>query len=556
MDNFTHCHLCGLDFISYKGLALHLRQRHPDVGTKEYYDRFYRKPGEGICLVCGKPTRFIGRLNRGYSKHCSFKCRDIDPETDRQRKLSTLRNHGDENYRNTEQARQTKLEKYNDEYFNNSEQSSVTKSRKTAEDWEQIQDKSWKTRKNRNDGEWISEKTKLQIKITKKEKYGNENYNNRISSKNTCMEKYGCASPGAVPTIRKKITETRKLKILENDKKKYGDRILDIVRPGILLCHCDRCNTDFSISRQTLNNRIETGLEPCTNCNPYWSSEQDRVTSKGEKDIVEFIKSNYVGPVVENDRAVLGGRELDIYLSEKNLAIEFDGLYWHNELNKENDYHLRKTVECEKRGIRLVHIFEDEWEYRRDIVESRLKSLLGICDRIYARKCELRAVSSKEASDFLDINHLQGAINSKYRYGLYYGGELVSLMTFGKSRFGKEFELHRFCNRLGLTVVGGASCLFRRFMKDHPEIREIITFADRRWSDGGLYRTLGFEFDRFTEPSYYYVIDGNRHNRIEFQKHKLVKEGYDSAMSEHEIMLSREIYRIYDCGNYKFKFSK
>lgn len=130
-------------------------------------------------------------------------------------------------------------------------------------------------------------------------------------------------------------------------------------------------------------------------------------------------------------------------------------------------------------------------------------------------------------------------------------------MTFGKSRFNKnEYELLRYCNALNINVVGGASRLFTYFLKDHSEINEVISFADRRWSVGNLYERIGFDRVDITTPAYYYIIDGIRHNRVEFQKHKLVKEGFSPDMTEHEIMLARKIYRIYDCGNLKYRFTR
>lgn len=216
---------------------------------------------------------------------------------------------------------------------------------------------------------------------------------------------------------------------------------------------------------------------------------------------------------------------------------------------------MNKTNKCELKGIQLIHIFEDEWLYKQDIVKSRIKGLLGLNERIFARKCIVKEVSYKDTVQFLNENHIQGNCSSKYRYGLYYNDELVSVMTFGKSRFKEsEFELLRFCNKLNLNVIGAASRLFKHFMDDHPEIQQIISFADRRWSKGNVYEKLGFKKVGETLPAYFYIIDNIRQNRINYQKHKLVTEGYDSNMTEHDIMLNRNIYRIYDCGNLKYVF--
>ena len=133
-----------------------------------------------------------------------------------------------------------------------------------------------------------------------------------------------------------------------------------------------------------------------------------------------------------------------------------------------------------------------EWHYKKDIVKSKLKNLLYCKDvqRIYARKCTIRHVENSIAVEFLNKNHLQGTCQSKYQYGLYYENALVSIMTFSKSRFKKEFEMTRFCNKLNTVVIGGASKLFRQFQRDHDEVQEIVSYADRRWSIGHLYDAL------------------------------------------------------------------
>jgi hypothetical protein len=208
---------------------------------------------------------------------------------------------------------------------------------------------------------------------------------------------------------------------------------------------------------------------------------------------------------------------------------------------------------CDNKGIRLIHIFEDEWLYKKDIVKSRLSSIFGYSNRLYARKCSLNIISQSICDDFLNANHIQGTVQSKYRYGLYYNNELVAVMTFGASRFKRsEHELLRYCSILNTTIIGGAGKLFK-YHVNNTKFTEIISYADRCWSIGHLYESIGFEFESFTLPSYSYIENGIRNNRMNYQKHKLIKNGY-IGNNEHDMMNNAGIYRIYDCGNYKFKW--
>lgn len=286
--------------------------------------------------------------------------------------------------------------------------------------------------------------------------------------------------------------------------------------------------------------------------------------SRAESDVMEFVKNAYDGEIVfkNGSRKIIPPYEIDIFLPKRNLAIEYDGIFWHGEsMGKERNYHLSKTEMCEKRGIQLIHIFENEWIKKGDIVKSRLLDLLGIHDEtVYARKCNVVETDSETANRFLDLNHIQGRCNSPVRIGLEHEGELISLMTFSKPRFrkgGPEWELVRFCNKLGYHVPGGASKLLRHFeRKTNP--KSILSYADRRWSTGKMYRKLGFELVSKSKPNYWYFKTGTNCldliNRVSCQKHRLEKflKEFNPEMSESENMRANGYDRIFDCGNLVF----
>jgi hypothetical protein len=399
----------------------------------------------------------------------------------------------------------------------------------------------------------------------------------QVKINKTNNEKYGCDRPIQNKVIRKKLENTNLEKygfsianknneIIEKSKIKYVNRLLNkynhlkinYIKDHIANFKCDNNKDhDFDINFGLLGNRIKYKTIICTICNPINSYS----ISGRELQLQNFIKENYKGDIKLNNN-IIKPNEIDIYIPDIKLAFEFNGLYWHSELYKPNNYHLNKTEECEKLGIKLIHIYEDDWLYKQDIVKSRILNLFGKSNKIMARKCEIKEIENNELVKlFLNSNHIQGFINSKIKIGLFYENELISLMTFGHLRkstgqkaIDGNFEMLRFCNKLNTNVVGGASRLFKYFI-DHYKPNEIISYADRSWSYGDLYIKLGFELVHKTKPNYYYVINDIRKHRFGFRKNNLVKEGADSTKTEHEIMIEKNIYRIYDSGHLKYKIN-
>lgn len=351
--------------------------------------------------------------------------------------------------------------------------------------------------------------------------------------------------------INKKRIKTTEL-FAEQVKSLYGANKYEIVGKYTrsndkIDVKCLECGRIFSIEA---NSFLQGHGCPFHNCQ----------SSQKEKDVADFIKSVYNGDIITNDRSVLNGKELDIYLPNIGLAFEFDGVFWHNESNKGRKYHLQKTIECEKNGIRLIHIFEDEWKSKQDIWKSMISNIIGLTKKkIYARECEICEISPKICTKFLNENHIQGWCPSQIKIGLIHSGELVAVMTFGKSRHfvgngRSEFELLRFCNKADTIVVGGASKLFTYFKKTYKP-SSVISYADRRWSNGNMYNKIGFKFDHYSKPNYYYVIGDIRKNRFNFRKSVLVRKyGCPTDMSESEFCKKQKWNRIYDCGTAVYKW--
>lgn len=387
-------------------------------------------------------------------------------------------------------------------------------------------------------------------------------------SRQTCLKKYGVTHYAKTEESKTRVAGVHLKNMVERIKNdpeitfqdlNEFNQISSTVEIWDLQVHmkCKKCDEEF-FKNMGFNNFYKYGtVSTCPNCHP------SSCMSKPELDLQEFI-AKYVSEndIVTNSRQIIKPFEIDIFLKTKNIAFEFDGLFWHSSKNEiPKDYHLRKTELCEARGIQLIHIFENEWEFKREIVESRIKSLLGIYDNtVFARKCEIKEIDSKTSKEFQEINHIQGSVNSSVNVGLYHGNELVSLMTFGKCRFDRkhEWEMLRFCNRLGHHVIGGAGKLLKYFEKTYKP-KSLVSYADRRWSQGRLYNVLGFKLDHISKPDYWYWNYNSSNKRIEsrikYQKHKLrtLLKTFDPNKTEVENMKSNGYYQIYDCGNYVFE---
>lgn len=393
-------------------------------------------------------------------------------------------------------------------------------------------------------------------KETKLLKYGCENYNNPEKRVETCLERYGVENASQTTESRKKISD--KLTGLEKDfkngfpnQKHISKEVLDCLDDIEWLSEENKSKPqcqiakELGVSHSLVNSR----------CVQYRIEPKFRNRSTQEIEIFDWVSSLGFN-AIPNHRKF--GLEIDIFIPEKKIGIELNGVYFHSagtkdELKKLKNKHLEKTTMCENNGVQLIHFLDTEWISKKDICKSMIRSKLGECGRkIYARKCSVGAVSTKETRQFLEENHIQGFCGSSEKLGLYHEGELVSIMTVGAGRYSKKkLELLRFCNLLNTSVVGAFSKLLSRF-----EFDEIVSYGNRRWCGlDNVYRKNGFEFSHCSSPNYFYVDKkGNINSRLKYQKHKLkgVLEKFSENLSEQENMLENKFRIIHDCGNFVY----
>lgn len=536
-----------LSFDKYKHLQTYLIEAVPLLADKKYSNstRLYWLENNltdfPVCKYCGK-TKLTKNVD-SYDRACSKKCAANTQE--RKDKIAN-----------------TCLEKYGTITFLGSDIGKQAKEKFLIEHGVE----------NVFQLESVKEKSRQTLLDKTGYVYAMQNPDVQERAKKTYQEKTGYSHQFANPDVRKHITRDYSQQIIANRTKRYNSFLtnnevlpnfsldefvkLDNVAQytTLLSWHCNKCGKDFS-SHLNQNYLTREGKPArCLSCYPI---DINLGTSQAEKEIIKFVKSIIYCEVLENARNIISPYELDIYIPERKLAIEFDGLYLHSEDigNKNAYYHLTKTNMCEEQGIQLIHIFENEWLYKQDIVKSRLMNLLGNYNyTVYARKCEIRQVSGQDCKTFLLANHIQGNVNSSVNIGLYYNDELISLMTFGKSRYNKkyEWELLRFCNKLGYHIPGGASKLLRYFEKVYKP-NSLLSYADRRWSKGNVYEKLGFSLLHIAEPNYWYFRKGSYdlESRVKYQKHKLQSmfDNYDENITGPDIMSANGYYRIFDCGN-------
>ena len=470
--------------------------------SEEIYHYLNKIESPVVCKNCrvNKP-KFTSLLN-GYLDYCSSKCSNGDKKVKELKEKSSIEKYGVKNPSQSKEIIEKIQETFNSRYGGNP--FSVFQER---------------------------------IKKTNTKKYGASHPLARESNLRVDMEK---------ELIFKFLKKYKEFEIVDYEG----------IKEGTCKVKCKVCLNDFTISKWNLHQRIENSKieNPCTICNPIGSSNETGIENFIKK-ILERNKISYE----EKNRTILGGKEIDFYLEDYKIGIEVNGLFWHSERFKGKNYHLDKTKLAFNKEIYLIHIFEDEIQNNPELVESRIKSILGIYDnKFFARKCKVRGISKKESSEFLKKNHMQGNAGAKINLGLFSGNELISVMTFGSLRVSlgnknkeNHWELIRFANKKNNVVIGGASKLLNHFIKENsPE--KIISYCDRRWSNGNFYEKIGFFKSGETVPNYWYIKNSKREGRFKFRKNKLIEEGYSNNKTESEIMAERGFLKIYDCGSFKF----
>lgn len=530
---------------------------------------YFNPHATGLCKVCGRPTKFRN-FKSGYPIYCSSKCSNSDPDK-------------------KETCRQTVINRYGVE---NVSKSSVVK------------DRICNTFKKKYGVEWVGQSKEVQAKqkATCIEKYGvptpfqMDDFQEK--SIQTCREKYGTDYAMQSPEIKSKITasymdktgfsnpsynpdviDKRRETNFKNFDGKWFTQTDEMIRSNhdlflnrhkniigetdstyIVSCEDNKCtlceSKTFEIDKNVFVQRSSQSIVICPIKSPLMGN-----ASLAETELLDYIKSIYDGEIEIGDRSIISPLELDIVIPDKHIAIEFNGVFWHSDFNPRmcKTYHRDKSLKCRDKGYQLLHIWEDDWYNRKDIIKDYIKSKLGLCSkRIYARKCHVREIDAHTARLFVDSNHIQGYSNATYKIGLFYDDVLVSVMLVGKLRdmMGSKpkdghYEIYRVVSCEDTEVVGGFSKMLKYFERTYnPEC--IITYGDLCYTLGNVYLKCGFTDEGLSSPCYSWQINGVRYHRSNFMKCKLEECRKDPSLTEDQAMRSRHAYKVWDAGKIKF----
>lgn len=370
---------------------------------------------------------------------------------------------------------------------------------------------------------------KQKIKDTKKSRYGDENYCNLEKISQTKLQRYGDANYNNMQ------------KNFQTKFERYGDPHYvnrELLRKNFIENHVPDSfkpyYDDKVKSKELLESNsytyydLERLFGVSHNFIYYWLLRHDLLylikaeRSHYEQELRETFSS--LGFTITNTRSILPDKtEIDLYNPKLKIGIEFNGDYWHSNLCKDKDYHFKKSLQGQEAGIRIIHIYEYEWNNPR--IRPTIESLVNIAcgnvkERIYARQCEIREISNQEARPFNEQNHIQGHRNAKITYGLFYEDELVQLMSFSPHQK-YEWEIIRGCPGSNNIVVGGVSKLFKHFVKLYNPT-QVFSYCDFNKFDGKSYEVLGMKFIGYTGPDKTWLIHGKavKRNPAKYKKYK------------------------------------
>ena len=276
--------------------------------------------------------------------------------------------------------------------------------------------------------------------------------------------------------------------------------------------------------------------------------------SRGEVELADYV-STLASEVKFSDRTLLDGQEVDIYLPDHKIAIEYNGLYWHSDKHQDKYYHAKKHQLALDKDVQLIQIWEDDWAANKELVKNlvayKISSQQGV--KLHARALKIDLVAYQQSADFLDENHIQGSARGTKYLALTDSGDIKAILVITlKDKSEQIWSIERYAT--SASVRGGFTKLLK-YAETHFSIKMWVTFSDNCISDGGLYRNNGFTADKTLPPDYMYLIGGKRTHKFNLRV-KNFKENpkllFQKDMSETQLALLNDIPRIWDAGKVRW----
>jgi len=490
------CFICKKELKGNLGLSKHLSNSHKDISAEQYVVKYKYNGKRPTCLCgCGQYTKFTSGNGFDFAKFVrGHKNDEVKRKIEKNRKKTCLEKYGTscslQNENVKEKAIKTNLKKYGVDHFSKSSLF-VEKTRKTC-----------------------------------LERYGTNHFNQSEYAQNN----------------KRNLLEWNKI-IEYCNKKNYTPLFSEEEYRGNRTKLKFKCNKhDVIFESKMVYVQKNIGVQ-CPTCKTNGISFQ-------EKDLVKFIKSILNLKIEENIKSIIPPYELDIYIPDKNIAIEYNGLYWHSELKKPNNYHFDKYKLCKQNNIKLIQIFEDEWRDKQSICQSIIKSNLNLIEnKINARDLIVdNNPKLKEIKKFIDDNHLQGYCKCKKKFVLRDKvGNILFSVTLRKPFIKKykqdSIEIARICSKSNYIVRGGFSKLMKQVIEwaKNEGYKKIISYSDCRYSNGKVYSNFGFQYLGHTRIGYDYTDFENRFGRFQFRA--------QNGKTQKEIAKENKIYKIFNAGN-------